>query len=185
LPLTWRIDKRRHLCSRGRLTITSRVNKTMNPIILWPLGRRCCRRRHRRQGQKGGKKQTAYGIFAQACLVQYPGDEAAIREFHIQCSDWWYDLSEQKQEQFQGFADRIRPLTTDGIIVSFLPTTTVRSLPPSHKIYRIGASCSAAEHQTSTTLLLLPPRFPHRGRKRDIYSATARRPHNKCLSCQI
>jgi hypothetical protein len=102
--------------------------------------------------------------------VQYPRDEAAIREFNIQCSDWWEDLAEKEKDKFEILADRSKgpnaeakpagagEKSKDGILVSFLLTTTVRSLSPSHKIYRIGAGCSAAEHQTSTMLLLRPRR---------------------------
>jgi hypothetical protein len=129
--------------------------------------------RQRTPRQEGGGKQTAYGIFAQACWAQYD-DEAEIEEFNIQSSDWWEakDLAEKEKEKFETLADRSKgpnadekpagagEKSKDGILVSSLPTTTVRSLSPSHKIYRIGAGCSAAEHQTSTTLLLLPPTIP-------------------------
>jgi hypothetical protein len=133
--------------------------------------------------QEGGGKQTVYGIFAQACWLFHSArigkngrrmGHLATLEFNIQCSDWWEDLAEKDKEKFETLANRSKgpnadekpagagKKSKDGILVSFLPTTTVRSLSPSHKIYRIGAGCSAAEHQTSTTLLLLPPCFPCR-----------------------
>jgi hypothetical protein len=69
-----------------------------------PLGDRR-KRRQRTPRQKGRGKQTAYGIFAQACWAQYD-NEAGIEEFHIQCSDWWKDLAEKEREKFQSLADR-------------------------------------------------------------------------------
>jgi hypothetical protein len=108
--------------------------------------------RQRTPRQEGGGKQTAYGIFAQACWAQYD-DEAEIKEFNIQCSDWWEDLAEKEKEKFETLANRSKgpnadekpagagKKSKDGILVSFLPTTTVRSLSPSHKIYLIS-SCT-------------------------------------------
>jgi hypothetical protein len=60
---------------------------------------------------EGGGKQTAYGIFAQACWAQYD-DEAGIAEFHIQCSDWWDNRAEKEREKFQSLAVRSCPLTS-------------------------------------------------------------------------
>jgi hypothetical protein len=63
------------------------------------------KRRRRTPCQEGGGKQTAYGIFAQACWAQYD-NKAGIKEFHIQCSDWWEDLAEKEREKFQSLSVR-------------------------------------------------------------------------------
>ena len=62
--------------------------------------------------QDGGKQNTAYGVFVQACWAQhkrqYPDEliHKEIEEFNKQCSVWWYNLSEQERERFQEMADR-------------------------------------------------------------------------------
>jgi len=58
------------------------------------------------------QKNTAYGVFVQACWAQhkrqYPDEliHKEIEEFNKQCSVWWYNLSEQERERFQEMADR-------------------------------------------------------------------------------
>jgi len=60
----------------------------------------------------GVQKNTAYGVFVQACWAQhkrqYPDEliHKEIEEFNKQCSVWWYNLSEQERERFQEMADR-------------------------------------------------------------------------------
>merc|ERR1719186_1188621 len=60
----------------------------------------------------GVQKNTAYGVFVQACWAQhkrqYPDEliHKEIEEFNKQCSVWWYNLSEQERERFQEVADR-------------------------------------------------------------------------------
>ena len=66
-----------------------------------------------KMAQESGKhKNTAYGVFVQACWAQhkrqYPDEliHKEIEEFNKQCSVWWYNLSEQERERFQEMADR-------------------------------------------------------------------------------
>ena len=53
------------------------------------------------------QKNTAYGVFVQACWAQhkrqYPDEliHKEIEEFNKQCSVWWYNLSEQERDRFQ------------------------------------------------------------------------------------
>lgn len=60
----------------------------------------------------GNQKNTAYGVFVQACWAQhkrqYPDEliHKEIEEFNKQCSVWWYNLSEQERDRFQEMADR-------------------------------------------------------------------------------
>jgi len=60
----------------------------------------------------GVQKNTAYGVFVQACWAQhkrqYPDEliHKEIEEFNKQCSVWWYNLSEQERDRFQEMADR-------------------------------------------------------------------------------
>lgn len=60
----------------------------------------------------GAQKNTAYGVFVQACWAQhkrqYPDEliHKEIEEFNKQCSVWWYNLSEQERDRFQEMADR-------------------------------------------------------------------------------
>ena len=60
----------------------------------------------------GTQKNTAYGVFVQACWAQhkrqYPDEliHKEIEEFNKQCSVWWYNLSDQERERFQEMADR-------------------------------------------------------------------------------
>jgi len=60
----------------------------------------------------GVQKNTAYGVFVQACWAQhkrqYPDEliHKEIEEFNKQCSVWWYNLSEGERERFQEMADR-------------------------------------------------------------------------------
>lgn len=60
----------------------------------------------------GVQKNTAYGVFVQACWAQhkrqYPDEliHKEIEEFNKQCSVWWYNLSEQERDRFQDMADR-------------------------------------------------------------------------------
>ena len=55
----------------------------------------------------GAQKNTAYGVFVQACWAQhkrqYPDEliHKEIEEFNKQCSVWWYNLSEQERDRFQ------------------------------------------------------------------------------------
>ena len=55
----------------------------------------------------GNQKNTAYGVFVQACWAQhkrqYPDEliHKEIEEFNKQCSVWWYNLSEQERDRFQ------------------------------------------------------------------------------------
>jgi hypothetical protein len=116
------------------------------------------------------KKQTAYGIFAQACWAQYD-DEAGpgIEECHIQCSDWWEHLAEKEREKFQSLADRSNATracslgknvakesistSTKGRFIPSIPTTTGWS--PSHKLYRIRAGCSRAAEQSRVARWLI------------------------------
>ena len=65
------------------------------------------------QAQQQVQKNTAYGVFLQACWAQlhkrqYPDEliHKEIEEFNKQCSVWWYNLSEQERERFQEMADR-------------------------------------------------------------------------------
>ena len=57
----------------------------------------------------GAQKNTAYGVFVQACWAQhkrqYPDEliHKEIEEFNKQCSVWWYNLSEQERDRFQVF----------------------------------------------------------------------------------
>ena len=62
----------------------------------------------RRMTESGGaQKNTAYGVFVQACWAQhkrqYPDEliHKEIEEFNKQCSVWWYNLSEQERDRFQ------------------------------------------------------------------------------------
>ena len=54
------------------------------------------------------EQKTAYGVFVQACWAQhnrqYPDDQIRreIEEFNKQCSVWWYNLSEEERDRFQG-----------------------------------------------------------------------------------
>lgn len=66
-----------------------------------------------RMTESGGvQKNTAYGVFVQACWAQhkrqYPDEliHKEIEEFNKQCSVWWYNLSEGERERFQEMADR-------------------------------------------------------------------------------
>ena len=66
-----------------------------------------------RMTEAGGvQKNTAYGVFVQACWAQhkrqYPDEliHKEIEEFNKQCSVWWYNLSEQERDRFQEMADR-------------------------------------------------------------------------------
>jgi len=60
----------------------------------------------------GVQKNTAYGVFVQACWAQhkrqYPDEliHKEIEEFNKQCSVWWYNLSEGERDRFQEMADR-------------------------------------------------------------------------------
>jgi len=60
----------------------------------------------------GVQKNTAYGVFVQACWAQhkrqYPDEliHKEIEEFNKQCSVWWYNLSEQERDRFQEMVDR-------------------------------------------------------------------------------
>jgi uncharacterized protein YodC (DUF2158 family) len=60
----------------------------------------------------GVQKNTAYGVFVQACWAQhkrqYPDEliHKEIEEFNKQCSVWWYNLSEEERDRFQEMADR-------------------------------------------------------------------------------
>jgi len=62
--------------------------------------------------EAGVQKNTAYGVFVQACWAQhkrqYPDEliHKEIEEFNKQCSVWWYNLSEQERDRFQEMADR-------------------------------------------------------------------------------
>jgi len=60
----------------------------------------------------GAQKNTAYGVFVQACWAQhkrqYPDEfiHKEIEEFNKQCSVWWYNLTQQERDKFQEIADR-------------------------------------------------------------------------------
>lgn len=60
----------------------------------------------------GVQKNTAYGVFVQACWAQhkrqYPDEfiHKEIEEFNKQCSVWWYNLTQQERDKFQEIADR-------------------------------------------------------------------------------
>ena len=62
----------------------------------------------------GAQKNTAYGVFVQACWAQhkrqYPDEliHKEIYSFNKQCSEWWFSLSEQERIKFQEIADKIR-----------------------------------------------------------------------------
>ena len=57
--------------------------------------------------EASAQKNTAYGVFVQACWAQhkrqYPDEliHKEIEEFNKQCSVWWYNLSEQERDRFQ------------------------------------------------------------------------------------
>ena len=57
------------------------------------------------------QQNTAYGEFVKACWTQhqrmYPDEQIAkeIEEFNLQCSTWWYNISEEERGRFQEIAD--------------------------------------------------------------------------------
>merc|ERR1711902_251760 len=90
-----------------------------------------------RMAQEGGKqKNTAYGVFVQACWAQhkrqYPDEliHKEIEEFNKQCSVWWYNLSEQERDRFQEMADRSNAQQTVNQYTQGNNVTTVQGGQP-------------------------------------------------------
>ena len=95
----------------------------------------------------GAQKNTAYGVFVQACWAQhkrqYPDEliHKEIEEFNKQCSVWWYNLSEQERDRFQVRLTGGFLLLTDCCLTGDIPrrwlTGATPSRPPSTRPTRL------------------------------------------------
>jgi len=100
----------------------------------------------------GAQKNTAYGVFVQACWAQhkrqYPDEliHKEIEEFNKQCSVWWYNLSEQERDRFQEMADRSnaqQTIQTYGQVQGGNNVTTVQQAGGQQMIVTNAASGSS------------------------------------------
>ena len=87
------------------------------------------------------EQKTAYFVFVQACWAQhkrqYPDKEIRqeIEEFNVQCSTWWYNLSEEERERFQQMADSHNSLVHNTAYIKSAfagrePKTSTKPNPP-------------------------------------------------------
>lgn len=102
----------------------------------------------------GVQKNTAYGVFVQACWAQhkrqYPDEliHKEIEEFNKQCSVWWYNLSEQERDRFQEMADRsnAQQAAISQYQVNSVVTTVQNSASNSSEIPSFGSSFAYSDY---------------------------------------
>merc|ERR1719419_462645 len=99
----------------------------------------------------GAQKNTAYGVFVQACWAQhkrqYPDEliHKEIEEFNKQCSVWWYNLSEQERDRFQEMADR-----SNAQQAAINSAYTVQSQPTNNIVTTVQTNSAAQQQQVVT-----------------------------------
>jgi len=99
----------------------------------------------------GVQKNTAYGVFVQACWAQhkrqYPDEliHKEIEEFNKQCSVWWYNLSEQERDRFQEMADR-----SNAQQAAINSAYTVQSQPTNNIVTTVQTNSAAQQQQVVT-----------------------------------
>ena len=101
--------------------------------------------------QDGGQqKNTAYGVFVQACWAQhkrqYPDEliHKEIEEFNKQCSVWWYNLSEQERERFQEMADRSNATQALNTSYTHINNTTAAAIHSNNSLVQNAVSSTTA-----------------------------------------
>lgn len=117
----------------------------------------------------GVQKNTAYGVFVQACWAQhkrqYPDEliHKEIEEFNKQCSVWWYNLSEQERDRFQEMADRsnaqqaaINQAYTAQVQTGNNIVTTVQTANTGQQQLQVTNAASGSTGQQTTSAVGIP-----------------------------